>query len=118
MKRGKYQAAQEIRTSIRRLSMPETNFSDDQAPTRSPQADVIFTDLDGREGVLLDLNTKRYYLLNETASFVWKGLERGLSAGAIAEEMTAMYDVSLEHAAASVTKVLEDFQAYKLIRID
>ena len=37
-----------------------------------PQDHVIFTDLDGLEGVLVDLNTRKYYQLNETAALVWR----------------------------------------------
>jgi hypothetical protein len=40
-----------------------------------PYEHVIFTDLDGLEGVLVDLNTKKYYHLNESASLIWRGLE-------------------------------------------
>ena len=38
-----------------------------------PLTDVIFTDFDGKEGILVDLNTKQYYRLNETGSLIWRG---------------------------------------------
>jgi hypothetical protein len=100
----------------RRVLMPQTDSQVD--PTLAPllQSHVIFTDLDGLEGVLMDLNTKRYYLLNETASFVWRGLEKHKSTGKIAEEMTTLYEVTLEHATASVAKVLQEFSVNKLVR--
>jgi hypothetical protein len=37
-----------------------------------PREHIIFTDLDGLEGVLVDLNTRKYYQLNETATLVWR----------------------------------------------
>jgi len=77
---------------------------------------VLFTDLDGLEGVLVDLNTKKYFQLNETASLVWRGIEKGLSIGAIAKQMTEAYDVTLEQAVVSVESAVRSFAAQKLLR--
>ncbi|HEV2829709.1 MAG TPA: PqqD family protein [Pyrinomonadaceae bacterium] len=81
----------------------------------SPGDHVVFTDLDGHEGVLVDLNTKKYYQLNETASLIWRGLEQRFPLGRIANEMTERYDVTLEHATASIEKALRHFDAQKLL---
>ena len=81
----------------------------------SPYDHVIFTDVDGSGGVLVDLNSKQYYQLNETASLVWRGLANGTPAGAIAKELTEAYDVTLEHAQASVDAVIRHFIAYRLV---
>ena len=35
-----------------------------------PQEHVVFTEFDAGEGVLVDLNTKKYFQLNETAVVV------------------------------------------------
>ena len=43
-------------------------------PTTSTH--VVATDFDGGEGVLVDLNTKKYYQLNETAMLIWRGLSQ------------------------------------------
>ena len=80
-----------------------------------PSAHVIFTDLDGLEGVLVDLNTKKYFQLNETASLVWSGLEKRLPLNDIAKEMTERYDVNLERALFSIETALRQFEAQKLI---
>ena len=53
-----------------------------------PREDVIFTDLDGSEGVLVDLNSKKFYQLNESAILIWRGLEKRMSIDMIAQEMT------------------------------
>ena len=82
----------------------------------TPHKHVIFTDLDGIEGVLVDLNTKKYYQLNETASLVWRGIERQMNADKIASEMAASYDVSLERARASVEGLLQTLFAQKLVQ--
>jgi hypothetical protein len=54
---------------------------------------VVVTDFDGGEGILVDLNTKRYYQLNETAMLVWRGLEQGKSIGEIAADFMSAYEV-------------------------
>ena len=59
-------------------------------------------ELDGTEGVLVDLNTKQYFQLNATASLIWRGVARGATADAIAQEMAAEYDVTIDHARRSV----------------
>ena len=80
-----------------------------------PYEHVIFTDLDGREGVLVDLNTKKYYQLNETASLIWRGLEKRLDLDSIAIEMTQHYDVTMAHAVSSIETALRQFDAQKLV---
>ena len=84
--------------------------------TSVPQEHVVFTDLDGVEGVLVDLNTKHYFQLNATASLIWRGLTRGLDAERIAAELTAEYDVTLEHARGSVDAAIREFTAHRLVR--
>jgi hypothetical protein len=76
---------------------------------------VICTEFNNGDGVLVDLNTKRYYQLNETATFVWKALEQGRSVEEIVTEMTSVYDVSPEHAAESLNRVLQEFRTRKLL---
>jgi hypothetical protein len=80
-----------------------------------PYDHVIFTDLDGVEGVLVDLNTKQYFQLNETASLIWRGLADGLPAGDIARAMTEVYDVTLDHAQSSVEAAVARFSAHHLL---
>lgn len=84
--------------------------------TAVPREDVIFTDLDGVEGVLVDLNTRKYYQLNETATLVWRGLERRMTIGNIAAEMASVYEVSPDRALSSVESLLRSFFTQKLVR--
>ena len=83
--------------------------------TPSPQEHVVSTEFEGGEGVLVDLNTKRYYQLNETAMLVWRGLERGLAADDIVREMTARYEVTPERASESVEKLIAHLGSYQLV---
>ena len=87
--------------------MSSTNFV--------PGKHVVVTDFDGGEGILVDLNTKKYYQLNETAMIVWKGLEKGKTAGEIAAEITSDYEVALDKAQVSVERIVDNFQTYKLL---
>ena len=82
----------------------------------SPQSHIVFTEFEGDEGVLVDLNSKRYYTLNETATLVWRGLEKGLSKAEIVSQMTDAYDVTPERAAASVESLLASLQSHQLLR--
>ncbi len=95
------------------MSVHDFAYSDAAPPV--PYEHVIFTDLDGLEGVLVDLNTKKYYQLNETASLIWRGLEKRLPVSHIATEMTERYDVTLEGAMTSVETALRHFETQKLI---
>lgn len=81
----------------------------------TPGKHVVVTDFDGGEGILVDLNTKKYYQLNETAMVVWKALEQGKSVGEIADDITANYEIALENATRSVERILDNFQTYKLL---
>lgn len=81
----------------------------------TPHEHIVFTEFDGGEGVLVDLNTKRYYQLNETAALVWRALEQGKSAREVVDELTTVYDVTREHAAESVERLLRSFQSNKLV---
>jgi len=80
-----------------------------------PGKHVVVTDFDGGEGILVDLNTKKYFQLNETAMIVWKGLEKGKTMGEIAADMTASYEIALDKAQVSVERIVDNFQTYKLL---
>lgn len=80
-----------------------------------PGKHVVATDFDGGEGILVDLNTKKYYQLNETAMAVWKGLEKGKSMGEIIADITSTYEVATDKATSSVQRIVDNFQTYKLL---
>lgn len=98
--------------------MADTNFDEELSGVAVPSQHVIFTDLDGSEGVLVDLNTRKYYQLNETAALIWRGFERRVAIAEIAKEMTDVYDVSDEQAVASVSRLLRELSARKFVRLE
>ncbi len=81
-----------------------------------PHEHVVFTEFEGGDAVLVDLDTKKYFQLNPTATLVWRGLEGGKTPEEIVREMTAEYDVSTEHAARSVERLLNNLRDFKLVR--
>lgn len=81
----------------------------------TPGKHVVVTDFDGGEGILVDLNTKKYFQLNETAMVVWRGLEGGKSVSEIAGDITGQYEIALETATRSVERIVDNFRTYKLL---
>ena len=79
---------------------------------------VVYTEFDGREAVLVDLNTKRYYTLNETAMVIWRSLERGRTKDEIVSDLMTAYEVTAEHAAAAIERLLASLTAHRLLRAD
>ena len=73
--------------------------------TCRPAGHVVFTDLDGLEAVLVDLNTKQYFTLNETARLVWSAAADGRDLEGIAE-----------HARRSTAAALDEFVRLGLMR--
>ena len=80
--------------------------------------DVVFTDLDDGSAVLLHLQTKYYFSLNETGSFLWKLLERGSGASEadLAEELCSAFDVEPDKAKSDVNEFLRDLREQGLIK--
>jgi hypothetical protein len=76
---------------------------------------VVVTDFDGGEGILVDLNTKRYFQLNETAMIVWRGLEQNKSISEIVADFMSAYEVEPDHATISVQRLLDTFKTYNLV---
>ena len=80
-----------------------------------PVKDIVYTDFNGTSGMLVDLNTKQYYQLNETGSLIWRELEKGKTVQDIVEEMQNIYEVSAEHAHESVEKLLRHLESRRLV---
>ncbi|HEX7809693.1 MAG TPA: PqqD family protein [Thermoanaerobaculia bacterium] len=80
-----------------------------------PHSHIVVTEFDGGESVLVDLNTKRYYQLNETATLIWRAMTDGRSKDDIVGSLTSVYDVTAEDAAKSVDQVVEHLKAHRLV---
>lgn len=81
----------------------------------SPQA--LYTQLSEDEGVLLHLDTKRYYTLNETGSVIWNHLGKGLGLSEIVEKLQQEYEVETQHAQNSVLRLAQELNQEKLVEL-
>ena len=82
----------------------------------TPYDHIVFTEFDGTAGILVDLNTKKYYQLNETATLIWKGIANKAPIVEIANSLTTSYEVTPEDAQRNVQSMVQQFRDYKLIR--
>jgi hypothetical protein len=85
-------------------------------PAFVPLEHIVASNLADGDGVLVDLNTRQYYQLNESAMLIWQALESGLSLSQIVEKIMAVYTVSPARAAASAEAVLRQLEKRKLVR--
>ena len=76
---------------------------------------VVLTEFENGEGILVDLKTKRYYQLNETALVIWKELEKSRSLDEIAGAVVATYEVTTVKARQCVENLVKNLGEYKLI---
>jgi len=80
-----------------------------------PRENVIASEFANGEGTLVDLNTKRYIQLNETALMIWRCLEQRQSRDEIINQLCARYEVTPEHAGQSVDNAIASFKENELV---
>jgi hypothetical protein len=68
---------------------------------------VLVAHLEG-EAVLLHMDTKRYYRLNDTAARIWKGLERREGLPAIVASLCTQFAVDSLTAEGEVDAMIRD----------
>jgi hypothetical protein len=83
-------------------------------PTWRVPDDVLTAHLEG-EAVLLHMETKDYFRLNETAAVVWKALERGKARAAIVAELVEGFDVDAAEAAEELDRLLAELAGRGLV---
>ena len=82
-----------------------------------PDSDVVITELEGKEAVLLNLATKMYYTLNETGLRIWQLLSSCGTLGEISERLHSEFDVSPEKAKGSVLNLIGELINEKLVKV-
>jgi len=82
-----------------------------------PHPDVVDTELDSEEVVLLHLESKRYYSLNSTGVRIWQALKQRLSLKEISRRLGEEFDVDGERADRSVLELINDLSQQKLVQI-
>jgi hypothetical protein len=83
----------------------------------TPNSDVIVTELDG-EAVLLNLDTRMYFTLNETGLTIWKQLTADETLGNIAQRLHDDYDVTIDKARQSVFQLVSELSKEQLISLE
>lgn len=83
----------------------------------TPSPEVLVSHLEG-EAVLLHMGTKRYFRLNRTGAHIWKALEGGADADAIAVSLVEAFEVSLPDAQASVRALLAELVESRLVTVN
>ena len=68
---------------------------------------VLVAHLEG-EAVVLHMDTKRYYRLNDTAARIWKGLERSETVPQIVASLCEQFTVPPETAQREVDGMIRD----------
>ena len=81
-----------------------------------PLPSVVYTQLDDSEAALFDLETKRFYSLNETGSRIWSLLQAGMCPKDITEKLEAEYDMGQKQAMLYVLQFLEELVEQELIQ--
>jgi hypothetical protein len=85
--------------------------------TVRPHPSVVFTRLDAAEAVLLHLETKRYYSLNETGARLWELLQTGTSPTGMAEALQEEYIVAGAQALTAVQAFLGELHQEGLMQV-
>ena len=83
----------------------------------SPDANVVFTEMENGESVLLHLGTNEYFSLNETGTLIWKGISDDRNLGEIGKELEKTFDVTNEQATQSVMRLVDEIVAQKLVSV-
>jgi Coenzyme PQQ synthesis protein D (PqqD) len=76
---------------------------------------VIYTPLDATEAILLHLETKRYYTLNETGRRIWELASSGQPAEEIGTALAAEYEVTPESAGEKARLLMADLTRERLL---
>lgn len=80
-----------------------------------PNPNVVSTELDDAESVLLDLNTRRYYTLNETGVVIWQQLKDGKSIREVAVAVASRFDITADEATTFVEVFVSSLEQEGLV---
>jgi hypothetical protein len=81
-----------------------------------PHPEVVDTELEAGETVLLHLASTTYYSLNPTGTCIWQGLKQGLSLREISQRLQEVFAVEAEHAGHSVRTFIDELVQHQLVQ--
>ena len=65
--------------------------------------------------VLLHMQTKRYYSLNETGAMIWRLLQRRVEGPEILQQLVDTYSVGIADAERALLRLLDELRAESLV---
>lgn len=71
----------------------------------------------GEELVLLDFGRGEYYGLDAVGAEIWRRASEGETLGAIADAITAAYDVTRETAFSDIVRLVEEMRSRALVEV-
>ena len=80
-----------------------------------PEPDVVSTQVPDGEMILLQLGTRQYFSLNQTATLLWKLMEGFTTLEALSHALSDVFDVTPETAGEEVRKLMQDLKKHQLI---
>ena len=80
-----------------------------------PHPEVVDTELEVGEMVLLHLEHTTYYSLNPTGTRIWQGLKQGLSLREVSQRLQEMFAVEADHADRSVLTFVHELAQHQLV---
>ena len=83
----------------------------------TPDAEVVFTEMQNGESVLLHLGTSQYFSLNQTGTVTWQSLEKGLSMVEISQVLEEKFDVTHDDALQSVLDLVDELAKERLVQL-
>jgi hypothetical protein len=81
-----------------------------------PHPEVVDTELEGGETVLLHLGSTTYYSLNITGTRIWQGLKQGYTLLEISHRLQEEFAVDAAHAQQSVLALIDDLSTHQLVQ--
>ena len=87
------------------------------ADTRLQRDSDIVAAAMGREIAMMEMESGKYFVLDEIAASIWTRLESPATMRELCDELSAHYDVTPDQCAADVAPFLERLLARRLVRI-
>ncbi len=82
-----------------------------------PEPEVMVTDLDEGDAVLLHLTTRKYFTLNASGLEIWRLLGEGLTLGEVSAQLVQRYGIEPERAAGAVSRLVAALRDAGLARL-
>ena len=82
-----------------------------------PDPNVVFTEMENGESVLLHLETNQYFSLNETGTLIWQEIIEERNLNEIGQELENRFDVTSEQATQSVIALVGELVSEKLVSL-